>query len=327
MPRFRLRAEAETEGDIIMAYQLMEVNNRARLDPHGFIVESDAAFAQKVSWAADLICENMRRSPIVLLSGPSGSGKTTTALKIEEDLRKRGILTHTIAMDNYYKPAGEAMPRTSEGEIDLESPLCLDMDLLNEHFTQLSEGEKIYVPKYNFGIRERLAEPSKTLRIGPEEIVIFEGIHALNDMITDVHPEAFKLYISARSNIASGVKICFKGTWMRLVRRTVRDNLFRGANAGVTLGMWANVRRGEKAFISPFKNKADLLFDSSLPYEVPVMKNLACRLFSEIPEAVERHEELRSIIPAFDLFTGIDPDVVRPNSLLREFIGGGIYDS
>lgn len=309
-----------------MAYNLSDINLRAKSDPKGFIEECDNIYHQKIIAASDLIIENIKASPIVLLSGPSGSGKTTTAMKIEEELCKRGIGTHSIAMDNYFKTrTKDNMPLTPEGNIDYESPLCMDMELLNEHFTMLSCGEKIIVPKFEFARQMRILKPSKTLQLKKDEIVVIEGIHALNDDITSVHPEAFKLYISARSNIMDGDDLCFKGTWMRLVRRTVRDNLFRGMDPNVTLGMWANVRRGEKLYISPFKDKASYKFDSSFPYEVSVFKNLASELFSKVPAGIERFEELRSIIPAFDLFEAIDPELLKPDSLLREFIGGGIY--
>lgn len=118
----------------------------------------------------------------------------------------------------------------------------------------------------------------------------------------------------------------FKGTWMRLVRRTVRDRLFRAYDPDKTIAMWANVRRGEKLYISPFKNKANLMLDTAHEYELPVMNHIATELFSSIPEGIERYEELRSVLPALQLFGHIDNDLVAPDSLVREFIGGGIYE-
>ena len=310
-----------------MAYYLTEINERCRADAPAFIADCDALYAQRLSMAADRIQENMARSPIVLLSGPSGSGKTTTAMKICEVLEERGITTHSVSLDDYFKTVSpETTPRTASGAYDLESPLCLDMELLNEHFTRLSRGEKIYVPKYDFVHQTRLMRMGRTLRLKENEVAVFEGIHALNDAITAVHPEAFKLYISARSNILDdGGRVVFKGTWMRLMRRTVRDYLFRGTQAQSTLSHWANVRRGEKLYISPFKDKADLQFDSSFAYEVPVLNNTATDLFAAMPEDTPRYQELRSILPAFELFEDISPDLLADDSLLREFIGGGKY--
>ena len=282
-----------------MAYQLQEINRRIQSDVTEFLAECDENYAQRVSLAADKILSNLEASPIVLLSGPSGSGKTTTAMKIAEELRRRGVNTHAVAMDNYFKTTNpKTAPRTPEGELDFESPLCLDMELLDRHFAALSR---------------------------KNEIVVFEGIHALNDSIAGRHPEAAKLYISARSNINEGSVLRFKGTWMRLTRRAVRDYNFRGTGVEDTLDMWANVRRGEKLYISPFKNKADIIFDSSLPYEVSVMKHYALPLLEAVPEENVRRGELLELIDAFQFFQPIDPELVDKGSLLREFIGGGSY--
>ena len=310
-----------------MAYDLKDINFRTVSDPKGFIDECDEVYAKRVETAADMIIENSRRSPIVLLSGPSGSGKTTTARKISEALERRGVRAHYVGMDDYFQTVDPATaPRTPEGDIDFESPLCLDMELLNDHFSMLAEGKRIFVPKYEFSRQMRVIEPSKSIKLKKDEIVVFEGIHALNDMITQKHPDAFKLYISARSNVEFNGEAVFKGTWFRLVRRTVRDHKFRGADPAQTLSMWANVRRGEKANISPFKNKADFQFDSSFPYEMAVMNEAATKLFSSIPEGIERYEELRQVLPALQLFGVIDESLVAPDALIREFIGGGEYE-
>jgi uridine kinase len=200
------------------------------------------------------------------------------------------------------------------------------MDLLNQHFTDLTCGKKIYVPKYDFVHQERYHSYGSALRLRENEVAVFEGIHALNDAMTGVHPEAFKLYISARSNVLDdGGKIVFKGTWMRLMRRTVRDYLFRGTQAQETLSHWANIRRGEKLYISPYKDRANLQFDSSFAYEVPVLNNTVTDLFTAMPEDTPRYQELKTILPAFERFEDVSPDLLSDDSLLREFIGGGKY--
>ena len=231
-------------------------------------------------------------------------------------------------MDDYFlTPNPATAPRTPEGSIDYESPLCLDMDLLSDHFAALSRGEEILVPRFEFVRQMRNDSLGTPLRLEKNEIAIFEGIHALNDQIAGRHPEAAKLYISARSNVNEGNALRFKGTWMRLTRRAVRDYSFRGMEVARTLDMWANVRRGEKLYISPFKSKADIIFDSSLPYEVPVMKHYALPILQSVPEENERREELLDLVRAFEHFQGIDPRLVAGDSLLREFIGGGSYQS
>ncbi len=309
-----------------MAYSLHEINDRIRADAAGFLAECDENFHRRVVSAADTIAKRAKVSPIVLLSGPSGSGKTTTALKLEEELEKRGISTHTISMDNYFKTMNpRTAPRTPEGDIDYESPLCLDMELLGDTFTKLAKGEEVIIPKFEFARQMRNDARGCPLRLKENEIAIFEGIHALNDDIAGRHPQATKLYISARSNVCDGDKLVFKGTWMRLTRRAVRDYNFRGTDIAATLDMWANVRRGEKLYISPFKNKADVIIDSSLRYEVPVMKHYALPMLQAVPEENQRRSELLDLIRAFDAFEAVDPAMVAKDSLLREFIGGGSY--
>ena len=308
-----------------MAYDLGEINLKTVSDPKGFMEECDALYQQRLEKAVSLILKNKKKSPIILLSGPSGSGKTTTSMKLADAMERRGVRTHYVAMDDYFKTVDQNTPRTPEGELDLESPLCLDMELLNRHFTELANGERIYVPKYEFSRRMRIQEPSKAIRLGPDEMVVFEGIHALNTAITDVHPEAFKLYISARSDVEFQGSVVFKRTWFRLVRRLVRDYKFRGSDPLVTMSMWGNVRRGEIHYISPFKEKADFRFDTSFAYEPAVFNTTATTLFQSVPEGIERFDELRRVLPALQLFGVISESLVAPDALIREFIGGGIY--
>ena len=312
-----------------MAYQLQEINRRIQSDVTEFLAECDENYAQRVSLAADKILSNLEASPIVLLSGPSGSGKTTTAMKIAEELQRRGVNTHAVAMDNYFKTTNpKTAPRTPEGELDFESPLCLDMELLDETFDRLSRGEEVIVPHFEFARQMRNDSRGTPLRLGKDEIAIFEGIHALNDDIAGRHPEATGMYISARSNILEGEQLRFKGTWMRISRRAVRDYNFRGTDLLETLLMWYNVRRGEKKYISPYKGRAHVIIDSSLRYEVPVFAHYADALraaVEQVPPDNERWQEYHDLVDAFRYFEPVDPALVAPDSLLREFIGGGRY--
>lgn len=310
-----------------MAYSLKHINELAKNDPKAFVEGTEAEFQRKLELAAKRIAGNRDKSHIILLSGPSGSGKTTTAMKIEKLLDESGVETHTISMDNYFNTIDpETAPRNREGAIDYESPFCLDIDLLNRHFAMLDRGETIHIPKYEFARQMRSDILSQPLRLGKDELAIFEGIHALNDECAGRNPDATCLYISARSNVLEGEDLRFKGTWMRLTRRAVRDYNFRGTGVAETLDMWANVRRGEKLYISPFKQRANYIFDSSLPYEVSVMKNYAMPLLEAVPQENVRRKELLELIDGFQGFHPIDPELVPPASLIREFIGGGIYD-
>lgn len=305
-----------------MAYQLNEINRAVREDPVAFMEECDRRYQQKIEQAADMICDNMKQSPVVLLSGPSGSGKTTTALKLRQELERRGVGTHAISMDDYF--LGRALknpPCAPDGSIDYEAPEMMDLKLLGEHFSKLTRGEQILIPRFEFARQMRNDSAGTPLRLGKDEVAIFEGIHALNTRLTADHPEALRLYISARSNVLEGEALRFKGTWMRLTRRAVRDYNFRGTDVQGTLDMWANVRRGEKLYISPYKDSAHYKFDSSLPYEVSVMAGYAKPLMAAIPAENRRRHELLELISAFEWFEPIDPATVPPQSLLHEFIG------
>ena len=287
-----------------MSYSLREINQQIRTDPQGFARRSDDAYTEKVKRAAHKIAARRTESHIVLLSGPSGSGKTTTAMKIEEQLKEMGIETHTISMDNYFNTIDpETAPRTREGAIDYESPFCLDVDLLNRHFAMLDQGRTIHVPKYEFARQMRSDILSQPLRLGQDEIAVFEGIHALNDILVGKNPRAFKLYIAARSN--------------------VRDFKFRGADAEFTMKLWNNVCRGERLYISPYKESADIMFDSSLPISVSALKPFVVPLLEDLPAG--KYPVVDDILRGLEKIEPLDQKYISANSLAREFIGGSTY--
>lgn len=308
-----------------MPYSLKEINEAIRSDPQGFAERSDAAYAEKVKSAAKKIAARRKESHIVLLSGPSGSGKTTTAMKVEEELERMGIETHTISMDNYFNTIDpETSPRNREGAIDYESPFCLDVDLLNRHFAMLDQGKTIYIPKYEFARQMRSDILSQPLQLGDDEMAVFEGIHALNDIIVGKNPKAFKLYIAARSNIVDeDGNIVFQHPWIRLCRRIVRDFKFRGSDAEFTLKMWNNVRRGEKLYISPYKESADIKFDSSLAMSVSALKPFVVPLLEEVPAG--RYPVVDDMLRGLEKIEPLDQKYIASNSLAREFIGGSTY--
>ena len=310
-----------------MAYSLKQLNEGIRSDPQAFVDECDAAFHKKVETAAQKIAGHRAESRIILLSGPSGSGKTTTALKSEVHKDKTATETHTVSMDNYFNTIDpETAPRNREGAIDYESPFCLDVDLLNRHFAMLDRGETIHVPKYEFARQMRSDILSQPMRLGPDELAIFEGIHALNDIIVGKNPRAFKLYIAARSSLRDeDGSLVFDHAWLRLCRRIVRDYQFRGSDAVFTLKMWPNVRRGEKLYISPYKENADLMFDSSLAFEFAVLKPLAVPLLEAVGPG--KYPVVDDMLAAFDRIEAMDEASVAPDSLAREFIGGSTYDN
>ena len=289
-------------------YDIEEINSRAAGNPEGLARECEAIFDRKVAEAAATVAERTSLSNVVFLSGPSGSGKTTTAKKICEALERIGVRAHTVSLDKYYVTLDpETAPRTDSGEYDRESPHCLDLGLIAEHVGILEQGGEVTIPHFDFKKQTQNEAKFRAIRLRENEVVIFEGIHALNDLLTSGHPNAFKLYISARSDVIREGRIVFKRTWTRLLRRVVRDSFFRATGASETLKMWANIREGEKKYISPFKYKADFLFDSSMEYEIPVMKRFALNAFSTIPAGTKRSRELSSLLPALKQFSAILP--------------------
>ncbi|MCI2055941.1 MAG: nucleoside kinase [Oscillibacter sp.] len=305
-----------------MAYSLKQINESIRSDPAAFVAQCEEDHEKKIQDAARRIAEHRGESRIILLSGPSGSGKTTTALKIEAVLEQSGIETHTITMDNYFNTIDpETAPRNRDGAIDYESPFCLDIDLLNRHFAMLDRGETIHVPKYEFARQMRSDIFSQPLKLGRDELAIFEGIHALNDVIVGKNPKAFKLYIAARSNVTDERgDVVFEHAWLRLCRRIVRDYKFRGSDAAFTVKLWANVRRGEKLYISPYKENADLMFDTSMACELCVLKPYVLPLLEALPRG--QYPEADSVLTAFDRFETLEEKYIPATSLIREFIGG-----
>ncbi len=310
-----------------MALDLRTVNLRIKEDAAGFVQECEASYAKKIDDAARKIASRIDNSQIVLLSGPSGSGKTTGALRLQRALDKYGIGTHSVSMDDYFKTVNpETSPKNEKGEIDYESPYCMDIPLLKEHMRALIRGEEIQVPSFIFAEQKR-SDSTRPMKLEKNQVVIFEGIHALNDMFDDAAGDhETKIYVSARSNFELDGKTVFKGTWTRLMRRVVRDNNFRGTNADFTLRIWAGIRNGEKKYISPFKNKADIIIDSTHPYEINMLKKHIAEAMPSIPEGIERYAELITIPPALELFEPMEDYLVPENSLLREFIGGGNFN-
>lgn len=303
-----------------------QINERVKHDVRGFIAECEEAYHAKVASVAKEIAEGVKTHRVVLLSGPSGSGKTTSALKLRLALEKLGIGSKQISMDDYFRTVNrETAPRAEDGSIDFESPLCLDLPLLNEHIEALAKGIEVQMPMFDFHTQSRRDETT-ALRLRDNEVVIIEGIHALNDSIADSAGDfAVRLYVSARSNFQLDGEAVFRGTWTRLCRRTIRDEKFRATVAHTTFDLWNNIRIGEKKYISPFKTRANFIINSTHPYEIGMLKGFLKDAFDGIPESVKRREEILTIPEGFSHFEPIAQDLVPENSLLREFIGGANF--
>ena len=303
--------------------RLVEIDlyNVAACSPQQLAQLSEHSYAQRVNYAAEKI--RMSGAKIVMLTGPSASGKTTSAHKVAEALEASGTPAHVISLDNFFKGA-QYYPRLPDGTLDYENPDTLDMPLIRQCLSDLSTTGKTVLPIYDFTTESRSSE-TETLDL-KGGVCIVEGIHALNDVIVGKNPKAFKLYIAARSNVVDeDGAVVFQHPWLRLCRRIVRDYKFRGSDANFTLKMWPNVRRGEKLYISPYKENADLMFDSSLPDEVAVLKPFVVPLLEALPQG--KYEIADDILRGFERIEIMEESNIAPSSLVREFIGGSIYPS
>ena len=289
------------------------------------ILLAEALHEKKISDIADNIVKR-KGVKMVLIAGPSSSGKTTFAKRLGIQLQLNGIKPITISVDNYFVER-EHTPKDEEGKYDFESINAIDLELFNEHLTKLLKGEEILVPTFNFktGHKEYHGE---TMRIKDNEVLVIEGIHCLNDDLTAAIPreQKYKVYISALTVLNIDYYNRISTTDTRLIRRMVRDNNFRGYDALNTLQTWDSVNRGEENNIYPYQEEADSMFNTSLIYEICVLKKYAMPLLQAIDNTHPEYSEAKSLYEFLKYFEDIGDEFVPKNSLLREFIGGSIFE-
>ena len=226
-------------------------------------------------------------------------------------------------MWDYLIPSdSETVPRDQHGDVDYLSPFSLDADLLNRHFAMLDRGELIQIPEFEFAWQTRSDTLTRPMRLGKDEIVIFEGVHSLNDIIAGKNSKAFKLYIAARSDIFDGENLLFDRAWIRLCRRIAHD-FHLGAWVRFTLRMWEKARQRELLYISPYKKNADLMFDSSLPFSASALKPFVVPLLEQLPKG--KHQVVKDILRAYEKIDSLDERFIAPDSLARAFIGGNTH--
>ena len=305
-----------------MAYRLEEINDRLRADAPGFLAECDAAYESRVEHAAETIIARLKQSPIVLLSGPSGSGKTTTAQMLERILDTWGLESHTLSMDNYFKSLSPEEQRMADrGELDLESPERVDATLLHEQLLAMVRGEPVSLPRYDF-VNACRVDSGRILERKENEIVILEGIHALNPDVVRLPDENMtKLYISVRTRVVYD-DITLHPSKVRLLRRMLRDRVGRGRRPEETIALYASVQRGESRFIMPYKHRADFDIDTFIAYELGVYK----KAFYEELKDIHDEPEIDALLTILEHTDEIDAVGVPRGSLIREFIGGGEFE-
>lgn len=262
---------------------------------------------------------------VVLIAGPSSSGKTTSAFKVALHLRAIGYNPKIINLDSYYV-GRELNPRDENGNYDYECLEALDIPLLNQNLVDLFAGKEIDVPSYNFDVGKRFYTGEK-MQLMPNDILIMEGIHGLNDKLTPLIPAElkFKIYLSALTqlNLDDHNRISTRDN--RLIRRIVRDSNFRGKSAAGTISMWDSVQKGEQLHIFPFQNNADAVINTALDYELPVLKVYASPLLHAVKPYEKEYTEASRLLCFLDNFSSVPSDYLPAQSIIREFIGGSSF--
>jgi uridine kinase len=264
---------------------------------------------------------------LVLIAGPSSSGKTTFSKRLGVQLRVAGARPVALSLDDYYVDR-EQTPRDADGKYDFEALEAIDIALLNEHLQRLLAGERVDTPRFEFTTGKRAPRDAwKPLQLGPTDLLILEGIHGLNEKLTPAVPQSqkFRAYVSALTQLKVDDHERVFTSDSRLIRRIVRDRLYRGYTAVRTIDMWPSVRRGEKLHIFPFQEHADAIFNSALVYEPAVLKTYAERFLLQVPTDSPAFVEADRLLRFLGLFVTVFPEEVPQTSILREFIGGSSF--
>ena len=306
-----------TVGDLNKAVEQGQSN--------GLIQLSEALQEKKIAQIADEIAQR-KAVKMVLIAGPSSSGKTTTCKRLSVQLAVNGIHTIGISLDDYFVDR-ELTPRDESGDYDFEHLHALNIPLLNEQMNALFRGEEVELPRYNFQ-QGKSEKSGRRFRLRGNEVLVVEGIHALNPELTASIPgeQLFRVYASALTTILLDSHNYIPTTDNRLLRRIVRDYKYRGVSARDTIRRWPSVRRGENRWIFPYQENADAMFNSAMLFELAVLKNQALPLLQQVPENCEEYAEAYRLMKFLRYIHTISEDQIPPTSLLREFLGGSSFD-
>lgn len=288
------------------------------------ILTQEALFESRIVEVADAIVKADGKK-FVMIAGPSSSGKTTFSHRLSTQLSAKGFKPHPFPLDDYYVNRDQC-PKDENGEYDLECLEALDVELFNHDMTELLAGKRVELPSFNFKTGKREYK-GKTMQLGPDDILVIEGIHGLNDRLSHSLPteSKFKIYISALTQLNIDEHNCLPTTDGRMIRRIVRDARTRGTCAKDTIAMWDSVRRGEERYIFPFQEGADIMFNSALIYELAVLKLYAEPLLFAIDKECPEYIEAKRLLKFLDYFLPMPGEGIAKNSILREFIGGSCF--
>lgn len=288
---------------------------------------ADAFHERKFALIADAIVRANREhgTRMVLISGPSSSGKTTSSKRLSVQLGVLGLKPVLISLDDYFVDRDKT-PLDENGDYDYEALEAIDLALFNEHLSRLMRGEEVAIPRYDFITGHRQWHESP-LKLDERSILIIEGIHGLNPRLTPAIPreQKFLIYISCFTSVAMDNLTRIATTDNRLLRRLIRDHRTRGNDALATLSRWPSVRRGEEKHIFPYQENADAMLNSSLFYEIAVLRPYAEQILRDVPDTVPEYNEARRLLQFLDNFTPMPADEIAPTSILREFIGGSTF--
>lgn len=311
----------------IMKTQNIGDLNEAYANGNAFdmIKVAEAFHEKKVANIADRIASRNGNVKVVLVSGPSSSGKTTFSKRLALQLMVAGIHPIALSMDDYFHEREET-PLDENGHYDFESIYAIDLELFNQHMTALLNGEEVEIPEFDFAEGKKYYK-GKTLQLKQKEVLIIEGIHALNPMLSQVIPQAnkFQIYVSAITTISIDDHNWIPTSDNRLIRRIVRDYRYRNYSAIDTIRRWQSVRNGEDKWIYPYQENADIMFNSALIFELAVLKKYAEPILREVPQNVPEYAEAKRLLQFLGLFRELHDRQIPPTSLLREFLGGSSF--
>lgn len=320
--------EYQTWVDMMGVPTVGAINRRIRNGEAGSLIKVAEAFHErKFAWIADQILEANRThgTRLVLISGPSSSGKTTSSKRLSIQLGVLGLKPVMLSLDDYFVDRDKT-PRDETGDYDFEALEAIDLKLFNDHLQRLMRGEAVEIPRYDF-ITGRRCWHESPLQLDERSILVIEGIHGLNPRLTPAIPDhqKFRIYISCLTSVAMDNLTRISTTDNRMLRRLIRDHRTRGANALATLRRFPSVRRGEEKHIFPYQEEADVMLNSSLFYELSVLRPYAEQILREVPNTEPEYDEARRLLKFLENFVPCPAEEIPPTSVLREFIGGSTF--
>ena len=322
---FRVFSEYGQWENILGIEKVNHINEAIRSgEIFDLIKIAEGLHEKKIVQIAEQITRKKKNIRIVLIAGPSSSGKTTFAKRLKIQLRVNGLNPLSISLDDYFLDRDKT-PKDKNGNYDFESPMAIDTSRLNKDLKKLMRGEEVELPRYDFKEGKSIAGPKYKLE--PQQPILIEGLHSLNSRLTREisRKNKLKVYVSALTQLNITDHIRVPTSDVRILRRLIRDYQFRGHSTTYTIEHWPLVRQGEEKYIFPFQEKADIIFNSSLVYELAVLQKLVTPLLEKVPENHQTFPEAQRLLELLSYFLPIQPNEVPPNSILREFIGGSSF--